>query len=236
MSAAGNRAPILAALGLAWVAGGIDAIGYTSLQHIFTANMTGNTVLLGMALADADWPIALRHAAAIGVYLVGAMIGTVLTEAADRRRDYAIPFVVEAGLLLLFWAYVHRLGRSPAELAAAWTGHGFGLLALLCLATGIQTMAMPVLRGGPALRTTFLTGVLSTLAREIVRWLRGAPAQRSPHSAPPLGTALASTFAGYLLGAICGLVALQRLGWNAVLLLVGALALIAALGRRAFEG
>ena len=35
---------------LAWVGGSLDAVSYLALGHVFTANMTGNTVLLAMAL------------------------------------------------------------------------------------------------------------------------------------------------------------------------------------------
>jgi len=39
---------------LACAAGAIDAISYLGLGRVFTANMTGNTVLLGLALVQAD--------------------------------------------------------------------------------------------------------------------------------------------------------------------------------------
>ena len=38
-------------LALTWAAGNIDAIGYLGLGRVFTANMTGNTVLLGRTSA-----------------------------------------------------------------------------------------------------------------------------------------------------------------------------------------
>jgi hypothetical protein len=39
---------------LAWVGGSLDAISYLALGHVFTVNMTGNTVLLAMALGAGD--------------------------------------------------------------------------------------------------------------------------------------------------------------------------------------
>jgi len=41
-------------LALTWGAGTIDAISYLGLGHVFTAMMTGNTVLLGLALAERE--------------------------------------------------------------------------------------------------------------------------------------------------------------------------------------
>jgi uncharacterized membrane protein YoaK (UPF0700 family) len=42
-------------LALTWAAGSVDAISYLGLGHVFTAMMTGNTVLLGLALAQGGW-------------------------------------------------------------------------------------------------------------------------------------------------------------------------------------
>ncbi len=32
----------------------VDAVGYLALDHVFIGNMTGNVVILGMAMAGAD--------------------------------------------------------------------------------------------------------------------------------------------------------------------------------------
>ena len=47
------RAPIAILLAMTAVTGIINAVGYFALGHVFTANMTGNLVLLGFAFADA---------------------------------------------------------------------------------------------------------------------------------------------------------------------------------------
>ena len=39
---------------LTLAAGSVDAISYLGLGHVFTAMMTGNTVLLGLALAQGE--------------------------------------------------------------------------------------------------------------------------------------------------------------------------------------
>ena len=56
---------------LSVTAGCVDAVSYLGLGHIFTANMTGNTVLLGLSLGQAHWQAALRS----GVALVGFIVG-----------------------------------------------------------------------------------------------------------------------------------------------------------------
>lgn len=47
-----ERDAMLVLLSLA--AGCVDAVSYLGLNHVFTANMTGNTVLLGIALGQAQ--------------------------------------------------------------------------------------------------------------------------------------------------------------------------------------
>src|SRR5215210_7629086 len=45
-----SPALVVALVGLTFVTGVIDAVSFLGLGHVFTANMTGNVVLLGFAL------------------------------------------------------------------------------------------------------------------------------------------------------------------------------------------
>ena len=66
----------------------MDAISYLGLGHVFPANMTGNTVLLGIGLATGDHTGALRSATALVAFLVGASsIGASLPRAGVAARD-----------------------------------------------------------------------------------------------------------------------------------------------------
>jgi uncharacterized membrane protein YoaK (UPF0700 family) len=47
-----GRDAMLTSLSLA--AGCVDAVGYLGLGQVFVANMTGNTVLFGLAIGQAD--------------------------------------------------------------------------------------------------------------------------------------------------------------------------------------
>jgi hypothetical protein len=60
--------------GLAAVTGVVDAVCYLAFGHVFTANMTGNVVLLGFAVAgvesfvrqslrDSSWRVSARRSA-----------------------------------------------------------------------------------------------------------------------------------------------------------------------------
>ncbi|WUI13498.1 DUF1275 domain-containing protein [Kineococcus sp. NBC_00420] len=67
---------------LTFSTGIVDAVGYLGLDRVFTANMTGNVVILGMALTGAeDLPIVGPIIALLG-FLVGAtVVGRVLRKA-----------------------------------------------------------------------------------------------------------------------------------------------------------
>lgn len=56
---------------LAFATGYIDALGYLGFGRVFTANMSGNTVLLGMALAQLDGDAVARSSLALAGLLAG---------------------------------------------------------------------------------------------------------------------------------------------------------------------
>ncbi len=62
-------------LALTFSTGVIDAVGYLGLDRVFTGNMTGNVVILGMGLAGADDLPTAGPAVALISFMVGAAIG-----------------------------------------------------------------------------------------------------------------------------------------------------------------
>ena len=54
------------------VTGLVDAVSYLALGHVFVANMTGNVVFLGFAVAGAP---GLSAPAALAAFLIGASAG-----------------------------------------------------------------------------------------------------------------------------------------------------------------
>ncbi|MBV9760400.1 MAG: DUF1275 family protein [Acidobacteriaceae bacterium] len=47
-----NRIAISSCCIITWLAGYVDAVGFLSLSHIYTANMSGNSVAVGIQLAS----------------------------------------------------------------------------------------------------------------------------------------------------------------------------------------
>lgn len=57
---------------LTFVTGALDAVGYLGLDRVFTGNMTGNIVILGMGLASEDQLPVAGPLAAFVAYMAGA--------------------------------------------------------------------------------------------------------------------------------------------------------------------
>ena len=63
---------------LSLAAGCVDAVGFLGLGQIFVANMTGNTVLLGLALGQAEGQAALRAVVALAGFVAGVGAGAAI--------------------------------------------------------------------------------------------------------------------------------------------------------------
>ncbi|MFI7466659.1 YoaK family protein [Nonomuraea sp. NPDC049646] len=65
-------------LALALAAGAVDALSFLALGQVFTANMTGNVVLLGLALGTGDTSHVIRSGIALTTFCLGLAIGFIL--------------------------------------------------------------------------------------------------------------------------------------------------------------
>src|SRR5262249_59224931 len=78
-----DRQLLVVLLALTFVTGIVDAVSYLGLGHVFTANMTGNVVLLGFAVAGASGLSVTRSSLSLVAFLAGAVCG-------GRRRPLPI--------------------------------------------------------------------------------------------------------------------------------------------------
>ncbi|RAJ45633.1 uncharacterized membrane protein YoaK (UPF0700 family) [Kitasatospora sp. SolWspMP-SS2h] len=142
----------LALFGLTVVSGLIDAVSYLGLGHVFAANMTGNVVVIGFALAGAPGFSVLGSITSLSAFLLGAALAGRLT--AGRLR-----FALVAETLL-------HLAAAGVVFAAGTGGDvQYGVIALLAVAMGIRNATVRSL-GVPDLTTTVLTMTLTSLAAE----------------------------------------------------------------------
>ncbi len=70
---------------LALAAGAVDAISFLGLGGAFSANMTGNVVLLGVAAGKGFGEALLRSGAALDGYVVGAYVAARAMPGVDPR-------------------------------------------------------------------------------------------------------------------------------------------------------
>ena len=180
-----------AVVALAMVSGATDAIGFLALGSAFTSVMTGNMVLVGVAVGTGDASAVGLVLTAIAAYVVGVGLGTRV--AGQPRDDDATwppavtrALLVELALVTAYGVAWWSLGSAPAE-------HWFApLLALNAAALGVQSSA--ILRFGVSgLSTTYLTGTLTTL---VVRLASGRPLHTVGHPARILVALVSGAGAG----------------------------------------
>ncbi|WP_052422696.1 DUF1275 family protein [Nonomuraea candida] len=96
----------LSVFGLALAAGAVDALSYLALGQVFTANMTGNVVLLGLALGLGRTAHAVGSGVAFASFCAGLAAGFVLIRRAGRDRAL-------------------EPGRPPSLTSGTWRRAGF---------------------------------------------------------------------------------------------------------------
>jgi len=150
-------------LALTVVTGLVDAVSYLGLGHVFTANMTGNVVLLGFAVAGAPNLSAARSLVSVAAFLLGAVAGGRAGAAlsATHRRWMFMVGAVEAALL--FAAAVGAIGMTANEVGV--TPRLYMVVVLTAMAMGVR-MATVRRLAIPDITTTVLTTTLAGLAGE----------------------------------------------------------------------
>ncbi len=161
--AAGNlRHPLsLTLLALTFSTGTVDAVSYLGLGHVFTANMTGNVVLLGFGIAHAGGLPILAPIVSTAAFAIGAGFGGALARRlADRHQTHvATALALEAAMLAGATVLAAAAHPRPASFAAYWT------IALMAGAMGIRNATVRRL-AVPDLTTTVLTMTLTGLAAD----------------------------------------------------------------------
>src|SRR5205823_13164771 len=74
-------------LALTAVTGLVDAASYLSFGHVFTANMTGNVVFLGFAIAGAPGLSLGRSSLALAAFAAGAVAGGRIAAVSAAARN-----------------------------------------------------------------------------------------------------------------------------------------------------
>jgi len=170
---------------------------------VFAANMTGNTVLAGIAGAEGRYVDSARHLAPLVAFFIGAMLARFLLRLWHRQM---IPILLEA-------AIIGAMSFLPLATESA--------VLVLAFAMGLQASAITQF-GGVSVSTVVVTSTLARTADAALDHLWPAEAAKLPVTATP--RLLMLTWLGYLAGAVSGGLLLQVVAWPlivpAVLLVV----------------
>jgi uncharacterized membrane protein YoaK (UPF0700 family) len=162
-SAAGSlRHPLTRALlVLTLTTGLVDAVSYLGLGRVFTANMTGNIVLLGFGIAGSGGLPVVAPLVSLASFLVGAGGGGILAKRIeDRHAEHvARALGLEVTLIGLAAVVAAAIDVRPGALS------GDVVIALLALAMGVRNATVRRL-AVPDLTTTVLTMTLTGLAAD----------------------------------------------------------------------
>lgn len=147
----------------------VDVIGYLGLGHVFTANMTGNIVLLGLTLGHPEELAVYRFITALLGFIAGTAIAAVITGRDTSKRTWpksvTWALALEAALCLVY----ALTAASVSETAVYFH------IVLLSVAMGIQTTAARRLSVA-GISTTVLTNNLANVVEDVTaqarRWLR----------------------------------------------------------------
>jgi uncharacterized membrane protein YoaK (UPF0700 family) len=138
---------------LTFSTGLIDAVSYLGLGHVFTANMTGNIVLLGFGIAGSGGLPVVAPLVSLGAFLAGSAVG-------GRSSLHVVRALgIETVLVLAAAVVAIAADVEPSTLAA------YAVIALLALAMGVRNATVRRL-AVPDLTTTVLTMTLTGLAAD----------------------------------------------------------------------
>ncbi|WP_374776941.1 DUF1275 domain-containing protein [Streptomyces sp. NBC_01310] len=179
---------------LTFASGLVDAVSFLGLGRVFVANMTGNVVFLGFALAGSGEASAPASATALAAFLGGALAGGRWRPAAEPTRLFAPLLAVQAVLV------------GVALAAVGWDLGRYAALVPLAAGMGLQNAVVHRL-GVPDLTTTVVTRTLTGLAADPPRPAAGRR-----------GLSVASLACGALVGGL--LHAGPGPGWVLVVVLV----------------
>lgn len=181
------RIALIAAAGLAFVGGFVDAYGYLRFGA-FGANMTGNTVILAISIfQNAAW--AYMPAMLILSFLAGSILGRAI---ADRLSAH-MALYLEAALLV---------GAAFAP--------GYAGLDIIALAMGMQNASFGTFAGVQA-NTSFVSGDYTKLAQAVADLTLPGRAAEGRRQIAILLPLIAAYVGGALVAVLCDRFALRLL-------------------------
>ena len=220
-TASTNR--LLGAL-LAFNAGAINAGGFL-VVGMYTSHMTGFASMISDMLVLGSFTVAIGATGALLAFLAGAACTAVLVNWARQnhlRSEYALPLLLEAGLLLVFGLLGATLNRQT-PFAVPLT------VLVLAFTMGLQNALMSKISASQ-IRTTHMTGVITDMGIELGKlfyWNQGARPPELQVRANRIKLRLYAMLLGaFMAGGVVGAAGFKYLGFVWVLPMAGLLLLM----------
>ncbi len=207
---------------LAFVAGAVNAGGFLAVRQ-YTSHMSGIVSAMADNVAVGSARLAFAGFAAVFAFLLGAACTAILVRWARKhalQSEYALPLMVEAGLLISFGL----TGRSFEGRRV------LGTVILLCFTMGLQNAIVTKISGA-VIRTTHLTGMVTDVGIKLGR-MAYAFANREPLTAEldmTKLTLLTSLIVLFFVGGVVGAVGYKHFGFLFTIPLAVLLLLLAAM-------
>jgi uncharacterized membrane protein YoaK (UPF0700 family) len=145
--------------GLTIVSGLIDAASYLRLGHVFVANMTGNVVLLGFAIAGAPGISISGSLVALAFFMIGAVGGGKYGRGGETPAHVLRTTTVSKIVLMLLAAAVAFFFGTAGLM-------GYIVIAVLGVSMGLQNAAVRSL-AVPDMTTTVVTQTITGIAADL---------------------------------------------------------------------
>ncbi|MGD9735260.1 MAG: YoaK family protein [Solirubrobacterales bacterium] len=161
MSPDSIRHPLTRALlVLTFATGVIDAVSFLGLGNVFTANMTGNVVLLGFGISGAPGLPILAPLVSLGSFFVGSVVGGRMANRYPAKANrLSRSMQVEIGFLAAAMVWTLVVDVEPGHLSAGIA------IAMLAFALGVRNATVRQVKVAD-LTTTVLTMTLTALAAD----------------------------------------------------------------------
>ncbi len=188
---------------LSMAAGCTDVLSFLGLGDVFTSAMTGNTVLLGIAIGQGNMLAASHSATALFGFVLGAALATTVYDFAGARLG------TRSGLRLLFVLEILCVGGF----AAAWSAGGepvpesarLGIILLSAIGMGVQGVGARKINSSGISTIVFTSALISIVmsaTNSVIRPVAGAPSRGSARI--HIGTFAAYVCSAVLVGILAG--------------------------------
>ena len=202
-----------------------------ALFGLFTANMTGNILLIAVELVQPRGDITLNRLVAVPLFRFGVLLGWLIAAQAKRRAWHVATVLISSEAIALGLFAVVGTGYGPQLQSSSQQALIVAISTCSLIAMGLQNALGRELSADMP-TTTVMTNNLSLLMLEgaalVSAWLGGQPLAANTSTRQRFAR-IAPVFIGFLIGAMAGAFGMRHLGYSSLGVPIALLALLAVM-------